>query len=303
MPNPVGDPHFMRSMFWPEWLDDTKYVSVLAHFCPSAVFPDTASHLRIKPLRSLIRSIARHPVDFKSISFSVDNFIKGLEATRFYQEGEDLIETVEVRKRLPAGNYFVFLSPVIQTEDGVTFEGVAEGAISFARGVVTSLLGHAAAEPALASCEDQLHQPGTSYRSRKIENFALPDDHAFLSTEQLAELGLKMATHIQREHRDRAETAFRLLGAAAGIVDPSIRIINTWTALEVVSGSSGAAQNAIRKVCSSKGNEAASRIYEIRNDLVHRGRLGIMTPSDERVLKAAIFGVICEYYRLATPAL
>lgn len=279
------------------WRSNEKYHSVLVKLFPSAIHARSECLDVLDALNEVGNSLSTHPVRLVLISIETKNEVFRVETTKHYQQGQAIVLQNVSKPVLPFGEYLAALSPVARRPDGSDDDATAEQAIRLFRGIVTAGLGHAAANQPVASYASKLREEGVSFAGDVIENFIGPDRHNFLREAALREWSKRMETHLPPELAGRAATAFRILGAAAGVIDSAVRVVNTWTALEVAAGSWGKADEALNAMAKKMGLATASQLKNARNDFVHNGILPSVSEEEERVAKAAIFAIVSSYYR------
>lgn len=279
----------------PEWREKPEFETARFRFFPTGIAVGSPQSEIVRELFPLIAKLSAHPVGFAIVQLGEGTKFRVFATEVFYSAGQrQLLALAGERDMLP-GDYMVIFSPVVTTGTSVD-ESPAEDAINACRGLMTSLFGHAAADTPAYSCDSYLREVRTSLPSPTIENFPPVGTYAFVERGELATLGERVAIHLDDALRRRLETAFLFIGSAAAVVDPAIRLVNTWIALEVACGSRGKAEEAIK--AASRDNETYLRLKTARDEFFHQGKRRGLKTDDERVAHAALMNVLLAQYRL-----
>lgn len=276
------------------WKTRDEYQRAIMCFFPSAIYQWEGSLENALQLKKIVEAISSHPVGFNPITLAHDNELPFPRAFIGYKEGTPFLGSKLEKAVFPAGDYLAIFSPI-----PIQNEGEAREAIAVCRGILTAGLGHAIAEKAIGETHIHLHDDKTSYASEVVERFLPPKDHVFFQTSSARELGDRILRHIPEELRRRLRTAFLFIGTAAGVTDPTVRFANLWIALEVACGSSGKATAALAAIAGPSLDQACRTIRNARHDLFHKGQEYILSRDEERLMKAAIFHSVAEFYNVA----
>ncbi|MDX2274056.1 MAG: hypothetical protein NW206_01285 [Hyphomonadaceae bacterium] len=284
----------------PEWKDSASGFNYARfRFFPSGIAVDSAEVEVLKSLFPLLGLISTHPVRFTLVKTDDGTKFRAVSTQICHRDGQRHVLTEFGEKEIPSGAYLVVFSPVPILPDSRSNDGKAEQAISVCRGLATAALGHTAAEKAIYTCDSYLREVRTTISADTIENFISVERYCYLDTETLRDISTAMRTHLKPDVRERFETALMLLGSATAVIDSTIRLMHTWIALEVASGSRGKAEEAVKLTTSGDGTPY-QRIKDARDDLFHRGKRPTLSSSDERIVHAALINVLLGYYRKQT---
>jgi hypothetical protein len=293
------------SDFVPEaWVDPVAYASVILDFYSSALGRGSKARELSEDAHALVSALCAHPVTFGHVRFGQEVPVISLTAYSVYSDGERSIEARSGKEAIPVGDYVLIASPVRRNEKGDTVEGEARHALSIARGVLVSLCGHMAAEQLILSTRPAIEALDNMVRTAGLsENYEPPDIFAFCQPDTVAELGRRMALHIDVERRRRYSTALSFIGRAAAEMDATVRFSHLWIALEVIAGGSGV-ELMLDSVANSGGARSKlAEIKEARRQLFHYGRRYFLSQDQERLICAAVIWQMLSWYNLKDESL
>jgi hypothetical protein len=282
-----------------EWRQNTDFQTARFRFFPTGIAINSEQAKLARELHPLVSKFAAHPVSFAILNISEVTNFHSLSAEISYVDGKRLMSVLTGERRMVPGDYMVIFSPIVTT-NGQSKEGTTEDAINVCRGVLAATFGHASVDVPAYSCDSYLREVRTSLVSSTIENFPSVAAYTFIETQKIASLVERLDEHIDTSLRDRLETAFLLVGTAAAAVDSTLRLVNTWIALEVACGSRGKAKEALK--LTTKDPDTYTRLKRARDDFFHKGSRRGFSPDDERVVHAALLNTLLQHYRLGTTA-
>lgn len=289
----------LRELIPEEWSSDWQHNQVLLQICSSSVFGDAPYSGVVRAAAKLAAHMLDHPATARSISVGEENVAPDPWLDLVFKSGKMQVRgEIDRKKKLYPGDYLAFLSPIPRSGDS-TQDGIAKDAITTFRGLLTTVLGHTIAFPPVSEIQLPVTGEGHSFVSPTFEMHIGPTEHGLIAEEHVTELLERMTHHCPPEKRQRWLTAFKFVGSAAGIVDQTVRLTNTWIALEVACGGRGNAETALRRVTKQKFSKAYMRIKDGRDGLFHHGRAFHLSQSDELLMKAAIIESICECFNIA----
>jgi hypothetical protein len=282
----------------PEWRDPADYAAVILEFYSSGIALESPVRKLTEYARSVVRSVCSHPVTWHYLRFTQDQPVSSLTARSVYSEGERSIIAHYGEDVIPVGDYIVFASPVLRAENGGTAEAEPTHALRAARGALMALGGHMAAEQlilrTMPSTEKLDHMTRTA---GPFENYEPPEMFAYCGPESIAQLGAKMAIHMDPEHRQRLSTALAFVGRAATEMDSTVRFSHLWIALEVAAGGYGKLNVMFQKIATEEG--ARTKLADIkgaRDQLFHHGRRYSLSQDQERLMCAAIIAQLLSWF-------
>ncbi|MDB5498843.1 MAG: hypothetical protein JWP28_2874 [Phenylobacterium sp.] len=281
-----------------EWIDPTRHGGIIMDFYSSALARGSPGQELVDSARGLAASICPHPLVWHFMRFEQEQPVTSSVTYSIYSEGSRTLDLRLNKGVIPVGDYVVFVTPVRLTEEGGTADGEANHALNVARGVLTALAGHSAAQQLVLRTSPRIDKLDFMTQSAGIfENFAPPEAFAFCLPDTIATLSRKAATHAHPERQRRFATALSFVGRAAAEMDATVRFSHLWIALEVSAGGFGKVDALVKRMVQADGAvRMLKEIKEARRQLFHEGRRYALSQDEERLICAVVIATPLFWY-------
>ena len=249
-------------------------------------------------LQTIAHSICEFPSICGRIEFEQSSNLTKIRAESTYSESTREIRFTIDTVNPPVGGQLLIMSPLLVNSNGSRDESQARAVIRTFRGILTGIWGKTAADSLTYEC--LIHDKSTSAQipTQPIEIPISKNVHKVVGDDSIAELNQKFRTFVSPELKQRAKTSFEYLGLAAENESSMAKFSFLWIALEVLTGSSGKAQEALRAILPESLANKPKELKDKRDQLFHKGIVPKISRGDELLIRTAIYFFLFSHYRV-----